>query len=68
MESERLMRPDLIITLAFGVIAAVAMVLMGMEVIHNEKVVDKLLVTIPTISALIAGYWFNKARDKDVSK
>jgi hypothetical protein len=58
------MQPDLIITLAFGVIAATAMLLMGMEVIHNEKVVDKLLVTIPTISALIAGYWFNKSRHK----
>jgi hypothetical protein len=56
------MRPDLIITLAFGVIAATAMVLMGTEIIHNQQVVDKLLVTIPTISALIAGYWFNKSR------
>jgi hypothetical protein len=56
------MRPDLIITLIYGVGAAVVLVLMGMEVIHNEKVVDKLLITIPTISALIAGYWFNKSR------
>jgi hypothetical protein len=56
------MRADLIITLIYGVGAAVVLVLMGMEVIHNEKVVDKLLITIPTISALIAGYWFNKSR------
>jgi hypothetical protein len=62
MESERLMRADLIITLAWGVISATAMVLMGTEIIHNQQVVDKLLVTIPTISALIAGYWFNKSR------
>jgi hypothetical protein len=56
------MRADLIITVIYGVGTAIVMVLMGMEVIHNEKVVDKLLVTIPTISALIAGYWFNKSR------
>jgi len=56
------MRADLIITLIYGVGAAVVLVLMGMEIIHNEKVVDKLLITIPTISALIAGYWFNKSR------
>jgi len=62
------MRPDLIITLGFGVIAAVVMVLMGTEIIHNAQVVDKLLVTIPTISALIAGYWFNKVRDKEGPK
>jgi uncharacterized membrane protein YccF (DUF307 family) len=68
MESEKLMRPDLIITLAFGVISSTAMILMGMEIIHNEKVVDKLLVTIPTLSALIAGYWFNKVRDKEGPK
>jgi uncharacterized protein (DUF983 family) len=65
MEGEGVMRPDLIITVIYGVGAAVVLVLMGMEVIHNEKVVDKLLVTIPTISALIAGYWFNKSRHND---
>jgi hypothetical protein len=56
------MQPDLIITLVWAAGSAVVMVLMGMEIIHNQQVVDKLLVTIPTISALIAGYWFNKSR------
>lgn len=62
------MAPDLIITLVWAVGAAVVMVLMGMEVIHNQQVVDKLLVTIPTISALIAGYWFNKSRNNGEPK
>ena len=57
------MQPDLIITLAFAAGAAIMMVLMGTEVIHNQQVVDKLLITIPAISALIAGYWFNKNRN-----
>ena len=54
------MKPDLLITLIWGVLASTAMVLMGVEVIHNEKVVDRLLVTIPAVSAIIAGYWFSK--------
>jgi len=57
------MRPDFIITLVWAGVAATAMVLMGVEVIHNPQVVDKLLVTIPAVSALIAGYWFNKGKD-----
>jgi hypothetical protein len=57
------MRADLVITLVWAIGSATVMVLMGTEVIHNPKVVDKLLVTIPTISALIAGYWFNKNRN-----
>jgi hypothetical protein len=57
------MQPDLIITLAFAAGATIVMVLMGTEVIHNQQVVDKLLITIPAISALIAGYWFNKNRN-----
>jgi hypothetical protein len=54
------MKPDLLITLVWGVLASTAMVLMGTEVIHNQKVVDRLLVTIPAVSAIIAGYWFSK--------
>jgi hypothetical protein len=57
------MRPDLIVTLVWGVLVSVAMILMGTEVIHNEKVVDKLLITIPGVSAIIAGYWFSKRGD-----
>jgi hypothetical protein len=63
MEGERLMmRPDFIITLVWAVGAMIILVLMGMEIIHNQKVVDRLLLTIPSVSALIAGYWFNKSR------
>jgi hypothetical protein len=59
-----MMRPqaDLVITIVWGVIVATVMILMGMEVIHNQQVVDRLLVTMPTVSALVVAYWFNKKR------
>jgi hypothetical protein len=53
---------DVIITVIWMVMVTVFMLLMGMEIIHSDKVVDKLLISIPTISALIVGYWFNKTR------
>lgn len=57
------MKPPLIITIIWAIGAGTIMVLMGLEVIHNEKVVDRLLITIPGISAIIAGYWFSKKDD-----
>jgi hypothetical protein len=33
-----------------------------MEIIHNEKIVDRLLIGIPSGSAIIMGYWFSKER------
>jgi hypothetical protein len=54
------LRPDFIITMIWAIFTFITMILMGVEVIHNQKVVDRLLVTIPAISAIIAGYWFSK--------
>jgi hypothetical protein len=58
------LRPDLIITVIWGVGAMIALVLMGMEIIHNQKIVDRLLIGIPSGSAIIMGYWFSKERSK----
>jgi hypothetical protein len=38
---------------------------MGMEIIHNQKIVDRLLIGIPGGSAIIMGYWFSKDRNPD---
>ena len=57
---KNLLKPDFIITVIWAIMAMTALVLMGMEVIHSEKVVDKLLLTIPAVSAVIMGYWFSK--------
>jgi hypothetical protein len=54
------LRPDLIITVIWAIGSMTAMLLMGMEVIHNQKVVDRMLITIPAGSAIIMGYWFSK--------
>jgi hypothetical protein len=59
----RNLRPDFIITLVWAIGSGALLLLMGMEVIHNQKVVDRLLVTIPTTGAIIAGYWFSKGKN-----
>jgi hypothetical protein len=56
------LRPDLIITVIWAIGAMIVLVLMGMEIIHNQQVVDRLLLTIPSVSALIIAYWFGKNR------
>jgi hypothetical protein len=55
-----LLKPDFIITVVWAIGAMTVLVLMGMEVIHNQAVVDKMLLTIPAVSAIIMGYWFSK--------
>jgi hypothetical protein len=39
-----------------------------MEVIHNTKVVDRLLITIPAVSAIMIGYWFSKGKSNGEPK
>jgi hypothetical protein len=56
-------KPDFIITVIWGLGSMIGLVLMGMEVIHNQQVVDKLLLTIPGGTAIIMGYWFSKGKD-----
>jgi hypothetical protein len=56
------LRPDLIITVIWAIGSMTALLLMGTEIIHNQKIVDRLLITIPAGSALIMGYWFSKGR------
>ncbi len=57
------LRPDLIITVIWAIGSGLVLVLMGMEIIHNQKVVDRLLITIPAGSAIIMGYWFSKGKN-----
>jgi hypothetical protein len=54
------MRPDFVITVIWAIGSMTILVLMGMEIIHNQQLVDRLLITIPTGSAIIFGYWFSK--------
>jgi uncharacterized protein (DUF983 family) len=61
------LRPDLIITVIWAIGSMITLVLMGMEVIHNTKVVDRLLITIPAVSAMIIGYWFSKGKSNGES-
>jgi hypothetical protein len=58
----RNLRPDLIVTAIWAVGAMITLVLCGTEIIHNEKIVDRLLITIPAGSAIIMGYWFSKGK------
>jgi hypothetical protein len=58
----RNLRPDLIITVIWAIGAMLALVLCGMEIIHNQQIVDRLLIGIPSGSAIIMGYWFSKER------
>ena len=64
----RNLKPDFIITVIWAVGSMVALVLMGMEIIHSEKIVDKLLITIPSGTAIIMGYWFSKRQNGDTPK
>jgi hypothetical protein len=54
------LRPDLIITVIWALGSMTILVLMGMEIIHNQNIMDRLLITIPSGSAIIMGYWFSK--------
>jgi hypothetical protein len=56
------LRPDLIVSVIWALGSMTVMVLMGMEVIHNQQIVDRLLIGIPSGSAIIMGYWFSKER------
>jgi hypothetical protein len=56
------LRPDLIVTVIWAVGSMIVLVLCGMEIIHNQKIIDRLLITIPSGSAIIMGYWFSKGR------
>jgi|HubBroStandDraft_2_1064218.scaffolds.fasta_scaffold1161822_2 hypothetical protein len=56
------LRPDFIITCIWAVGAMTALVLCGTEIIHNQKIVDRLLITIPGGTAIIMGYWFSKGK------
>jgi hypothetical protein len=56
-------RPDLIVTIIWAVGAMITLVLCGTEIIHNQKIVDRLLITIPAGSAIIMGYWFSRGKD-----
>jgi hypothetical protein len=58
------LRPDFIITVIWAIGAMTAMLLMGMEIIHNQKLVDRMLITIPGGTAIIMGYWFSKDQNK----
>jgi hypothetical protein len=57
------LRPDLIITLIWALGSMTFLVLAGMEIVHNQKIIDRLLITIPAGSAIIMGYWFSKGKD-----
>ena len=50
----------LVITILYLVFAFVLLVLMGMEIISNKTVVDRLLITIPITGVVLCGYWFSK--------
>jgi hypothetical protein len=57
------LRPDFVITVIWAIGSMIVLVLTGMEIIHNQKVVDRLLITIPAGSAVIMGYWFSKGKN-----
>jgi hypothetical protein len=54
------LRPDLVITVIWAIGSMTFLVLAGMEIVHNQKIIDRLLITIPAGSAIIMGYWFSK--------
>jgi hypothetical protein len=56
------LRPDFIITCIWAVGSMITLVLCGMEIIHNQQIIDKLLITVPAGSAIIMGYWFSKGK------
>ena len=55
--------PDLIITVIYIAVLFATMVLMGTGVITNQRVEERLLVTLPATSAMVIAYWFMKARN-----
>ena len=55
--------PALIITVVYLIMVFVLLILMGMEIIHNQTVIDRLLITIPITGALIGGYWFSRMKN-----
>jgi hypothetical protein len=62
----RNLKPDFVLTVIWALGSMIVLILMGMEVIHNQKIVDRLLITIPSGTAIIMGYWFSKEKkDKE---
>jgi protein-S-isoprenylcysteine O-methyltransferase Ste14 len=57
--------PDLIITVLYILVLFAMMVLMGTGVITNQRVEERLLITLPATSAMVITYWFMKARSKN---
>ena len=55
--------PDLIITVLYIVVLFATVVMMGTGFIHNPRVEERLLVTLPATSAMVIAYWFMKARN-----
>lgn len=55
--------PDLIITIVYVVLLFTIMVMMGTGIIHNQRVEERLLTTLPATSSLVIAYWFMKARN-----
>jgi hypothetical protein len=58
----RNLRPDFVLTVIWALGSMIVLVLCGMEIIHNQKIVDRLLITIPSGTAIIMGYWFSKEK------
>ena len=56
------LNPILIITILYLLAAFTLLVLMGMEIISNRAVTDRLLLTIPVTGALIMAYWFSRTK------
>ena len=56
------LRPDLVVTVIWAIGSMTMLILMGMEVITSHKVMDRMLITIPAVSAIIVGYWFSKGK------
>jgi hypothetical protein len=55
--------PDLIITIAYIVVLFATVVMMGTGYIHNQRLEERLLVTLPATSAMVIAYWFMKTRN-----
>jgi hypothetical protein len=55
--------PDLIITIAYIVVLFATVVMMGTGYIHNQRLEERLLVTLPATSAMVIAYWFMKGRN-----
>lgn len=55
-------QPDLIITVLYVILLFAIMTMMGVGIITNQRVEERLLTTLPATSSLVIAYWFMKAR------